>query len=97
MMTEEKKRQIADALSKRLQIIVCPMCHQSKYTLIDGYIGEQIQDDYKKIVLGRRMIPSVMLVCNYCGHIDRFALGVLGLMESENIDKNSDVGSLDKV
>ena len=96
MMTEEKKKQIADALSKRIGIIVCPMCHQSKYTLIDGFIGEQIQDDYKKIVLGRRMIPSVMLVCNQCGHIDKFALGVLGLMESENVDKNSNVDSLHK-
>ena len=55
MMTEEKKKQIADALSKRIGIIVCPMCHQSKYTLIDGFIGEQIQDDYKKIYSSTRI------------------------------------------
>lgn len=100
MMIEEKKRQIADALSKRLETIVCPMCHQSRYTLIDGYVSEPVQDDYKKVVLGGRMIPSVMLVCNHCGHIDRFALGVLGLLEGEKIEKNSekntDVDSLQK-
>ncbi len=90
MMTEEKKRKIADALSKRLGNLVCPMCHQSRYTLIDGYVSEPVQEDYKKVVLGGRMIPSVMLVCNHCGHIDRFALGVLGLMEGENSESNKD-------
>jgi len=90
MMTEEKKRQIADALSKRLGNIVCPMCHQSQYTLVDGYVSEPVRDDYKKVILGGRVIPSVMLVCNHCGHIDRFALGVLGLMENENTEHNKE-------
>lgn len=94
MMTEETKRQIADALSKRLGKLVCPMCLQSRYTLIDGYVSEPVQEDYKKVVLGGRMIPSVMLVCNNCGHIDRFALGVLGLMEGENTENNKEGNSI---
>ena len=94
MMTEEKKRIIADALSRRLGKLVCPMCHQSRYTLIDGYVSDPIQDDYKKVVLGARMIPSVMLVCNHCGHIDRFALGVLGFIEGDNTEKSKEENNI---
>lgn len=83
MMEEEKKRQIANALGKRIGNIVCPICHQSKYTLLDGYFVDVIQDKYQSIQLGGRILPSVMLVCNNCGHLESFSLGVLGLMESE--------------
>lgn len=83
MMTEEKKRQIVKALSQRVNSIVCPICHQSKYSFVDGYTIDPVQDDYKAVQLGGKFIPSVMLVCNNCGHIDRFSLGVLGLMDKE--------------
>jgi hypothetical protein len=82
-MTEEKKRQIVKALSQRVSSIVCPICHQSKYSFIDGYTIDPVQDDYKAVQLGGKIIPSIMLVCNNCGHIDRFSLGVLGLMDKE--------------
>lgn len=83
MMNEEKKRQIVKALSQRVSSIVCPICHQSKYSFVDGYTIDPVQDDYKAVQLGGKIIPSVMLVCNNCGHIDRFSLGVLGLMDKE--------------
>lgn len=80
-MNEEKKKQIINVLTQRVGSFVCPICHQAKYTFIDGYTVDPIQEDYKSIQLGGRIMPSVMLVCNNCGHVDRFSLGVLGLME----------------
>lgn len=80
-MDEETKKQIINALTKRVESFVCPMCHQSKYSFVDGYTVDAVQKDYKNIRLGGRLIPSVMLVCNNCGHIDRFSLGVLGLID----------------
>lgn len=80
-MDEETKKQIINALSQRVGSFVCPICHQSKYTFVDGYTVDAVREDYKAILLGGRLIPSVMLVCNNCGHIDRFSLGVLGLLE----------------
>ena len=82
-MTEEKKRQIVRVLSQRVSSVVCPICHQSKYSFVDGYTIDPVQDDYKAVKLGGKIIPSIMLVCNNCGHIDRFSLGVLGLMDQE--------------
>ena len=84
MMTEEKKRQIASALARRAGNIVCPICHQSKYTFLDGYFVGVIQDKYQGMQLGGRLLPSIMLVCNNCGHLESFSLGVLGLMENED-------------
>lgn len=52
MMTEEKKRQIANALTMRTGNIVCPICHRSKYTLLDGYFVDVIQDKYQGMQLG---------------------------------------------
>lgn len=89
-MTEEKKRQIANALSIRIGNIVCPICHQSRYTLLDGYFVDVIQDKYQGMQLGGRLLPSVMLVCNNCGHLESFSLGVLGLMEAEEKMVNGD-------
>ena len=90
MMTEEKKRQIANALTMRVGNIVCPICHQTKYTLLDGYFVDVIQDKYQGMQLGGRLLPSVMLVCNQCGHLENFSLGVLGLMESEEKIEDND-------
>lgn len=89
-MTEEKKRQIANALSIRTGNFVCPICHQSRYTLLDGYFVDVIQDKYQGMQLGGRLLPSVMLVCNNCGHLESFSLGVLGLMESEEIKEGGE-------
>ncbi len=91
MLTEEMKRQIANALAMRIGTIVCPICHQSKYTLLDGFFVDAIQDHYQGMQLGGRMLPSVMLVCNNCGHLESFSLGALGLMQSEKREDNKGI------
>lgn len=59
-----------------------------------GMLANQYKKTKKKVVLGGKMIPTVMLVCNHCGHIDRFALGVLGLMEGEDTENNKEGNSI---
>lgn len=88
-MNEERKKQIINTLSQRVSGFVCPICRQAKYSFIDGYTIDPIQEDYKGLQIGGRMIPSVMLVCNNCGHIDRFSLGVLGLMEKNEAQSDA--------
>jgi len=90
MMNEEKKKQITSTLFKRVGHFVCPICHQSKFAFLEGYFLEVVQDDYKFMKLDGRMLPSVVLVCNNCGHIDKFSLGVLGLMEQPDDEKKNE-------
>lgn len=82
-MNEERKKQIISALNQRVSSFVCPICHQARYTFVEGYTVDTVQEDFKDVQLGGRIIPSVVLVCGNCGHIDRFSLGLLGLMEKE--------------
>lgn len=96
MMSEDKKKQIAKALTERIGAIVCPICRHSQYTLLDGYFASSLQNGYKGIEMGGRVLPSVMIVCNHCGHLDNFSLGVLGLMENENTDTNESINVTDE-
>lgn len=90
MMEEKDKIMIVAALEQRVGKLECPICHQSKYTFLDGYFIDVVQEDYKTVKLGGRMLPMVVLVCNQCGHIDKFSLGVLGFLESnEELKKPS--------
>lgn len=88
-MDELKKKQIIDALSKRVDSFVCPICHQAKYSFVDGFSLDIIQQQYKVLQIGGRIMPKVTLVCNNCGHIDNFSLGVLGLME-DNVENSGE-------
>ena len=90
MMSEEMKKKIAKVMSERVGHFVCPICHQSRYTFVDGYTIDPVQDDYKAMQIGGKIIPSILLVCNNCGHIDRFSLGVLGLMDMKEQKKLGD-------
>lgn len=62
----------------------CPMCHHNQFTIIDGYITEHLQDDYRSIVIGSgKTIPSIILVCSQCGFMIQHSLGVLGILNNE--------------
>lgn len=82
MLTEEKKSQIIAKILGKLPELKCPMCQQRSFTLVDGYITQNIQNDYKSIVIGSgKILPLTTIVCNHCGYIAQFALGGLGLIE----------------
>lgn len=90
MLTNERKKEIIVALSQRIEKMNCPICQKENFSLLDGYINEGVQDDYKHQVIGvKTRIPSVALVCNNCGFISQHSLGVLGLLpqQEESTDK----------
>lgn len=72
-------------LSKKLHdnnVPSCPYCHGSKFTSTDKFASILIGDDLENVSLGPS-IPSGILICENCGHMEFFALGVLGLMNSK--------------
>lgn len=84
MLTNERKKEIIQTLATRIDKMECPICHKDKFSLLDGYINDGVQDDYKHQVIGvRTRIPSVALICNNCGFISQHSLGVLGLLPQE--------------
>ena len=58
----------------------CPYCGGNKFTSTNNVAAIIIGEDTSNINLGPH-IPSGMIICEKCGHIDFFALGALGLMK----------------
>lgn len=82
-MTIEDKKKILEVLQEKRIDPICPICKKMQFTIVDGYITDNVSDDYKKQVLGGRVIPSFVLVCNNCGFMSHHALGALGLINNE--------------
>lgn len=66
----------------------CPFCGGSDFTTTKDFAAITIGSDHSKITLGP-VIPSGMIICKKCGHIDFFALGALDLIPSKE-DKNDE-------
>ena len=67
----------------------CPYCGATKFTTMDQYATILIGTELGNINLGPS-VPSGMLICEKCGHIEFFALGVLGLLSDKGDAKNGD-------
>lgn len=73
-----------DAIKKKMinGLPPCPYCGGKKFTTTENVAEILIGDDISNLSLGSH-IPSGMLICEKCGHIEFFALGALGLMEEK--------------
>lgn len=83
-MSESEKIALAKAFQEKLPILECPMCHNKKFKLADGYFANVIQGELKSIKLDGKYIPSAAVVCDNCGFISFHALGSLGLLDKVN-------------
>ncbi|MBO7552547.1 MAG: hypothetical protein J6T82_00705 [Bacteroidaceae bacterium] len=89
MISQDKKQEIAKILDDRLKAVICPMCHQHNFIIADGYFNNIIQDHLNGIALGGPTIPTISIICANCGFVSQHALGILGLLPS-NDSKNDE-------
>ena len=90
MNFEELKPKIIEELQKRAPRLKCPVCNHNRMTLVDGFFNRPIQKDLSgAFVLGGPSIPTVGIVCENCGNLLEFAVGVLGLLPPQ--DKKEDI------
>lgn len=82
MIPEEQKKLILRILSSKIPQFQCPMCQSKVFAILDGYMTNNLQEDYKNIVLpNKQIIPSVIIVCTNCGFMSQHSIGALGLLE----------------
>ena len=62
-----------------------PYCGGQKFTTTQNFATFLIAEDTQNINLGPN-IPAGMVVCEKCGHIEFFAMGPLGLLNTEEND-----------
>jgi len=85
--SQEDKQRIIKALEEHGAKLPCPRCGSVNFTLLDGYFNQTVQSEVQGIVIGGPSIPSVVVVCNQCGYLIQHALGILGLLPEEEVQK----------
>jgi len=82
-MIKYEPKEFISALGNKLHnqnVPPCQYCGGNKFTSTDKFATILISDDHSGITLGPN-IPSGMIICENCGHIEFFALGSLGLLK----------------
>lgn len=80
ILSEEKRQQIANKLNSKGLKMVCPMCGNNHFTVIDGYFNNALQGDLQNLNFGGPSLPACVIACEKCGFISQHALGALGLL-----------------
>ena len=83
MLSDDERKRIADALTAAKVRIRCPMCDNERFTVLDGYINNPVQDQPSAMTIGGPSIPVAAVVCERCGFLSQHALGVLKLLVRE--------------
>ncbi|MDR1492682.1 MAG: hypothetical protein LBT05_08165 [Planctomycetaceae bacterium] len=84
MLNEEKKRKIREKIIEELpDTFCCPMCHNNDFSIADGYFLNNLQEQLYAYQLTTTALPTIGLICNHCGFVSQHALGILGLLPSQ--------------
>lgn len=83
MISDEKKQEIINKLNQHLGNFQCPMCKHTEFTIVDGYMLPQIQENIKSFNITAPYVPSIAIICLHCGFISIHSLGVLGMLPQQ--------------
>jgi len=84
-LSETEKQKIIDKLIEKGVKTICPMCGKNHFLIADGYFNHPMQPNFQGgLVLGGPSIPTIAIVCENCGYTSQHALGVLGLLNTND-------------
>lgn len=84
-MKKYQPREFLDALQRKMnrKYPSCPFCGHAQHATTETFASILVGEDMELIEVKKR-IPSGIVICENCGHIDFFALGYLDLLGTEN-------------
>lgn len=78
--TQKEKNEIYRVLTKKApKAAICTICGKVDWTMQDGFIFLPIQTDLKKLTVGGKGIPFILLECKNCGNTHLLNVILLGL------------------
>jgi len=77
------KEKLIKILNEKGVTVKCELCGQNNWAVADQAVTLNISKLEGPFQIPPPSIPSAALVCNNCGNIRLFALGVLGLLEQK--------------
>ncbi len=73
-----KSADATEVLKKLLGAEVrCPMCGNGRFTVLEGFIRNDVQQSADGFSIGEGSVPAVAIVCTRCGFISQHAVGVI--------------------
>jgi len=90
-LPENYKEKLLEELKKRGAKANCELCDHNNWSVVDQAVAMNITDLSGSFRIPPPQIPSAALICNNCGNVRIFALGVLGLIEQPNKGGNKNV------
>lgn len=78
--------QLTEKVKGKGDIPACPFCGGEHFTTTGQFANILLADNVTEVSLGSS-IPSGMVICENCGHIEFFALGSLGLLPKKEEEK----------
>lgn len=89
-MNKYEAQEFINAIRKKqLGTFRCPFCGSTKFSSAPSVANILISENIDSIKIGPR-VPCGMIVCKNCGHIEFFALGVLGLLQKTETENNGE-------
>jgi len=83
-LTQELKNQIAQNLQNKGAIKPCSRCGHPKFSLLDGFVNFPLaQEVSNNVIIGGPNVPSAVVACENCGHLEFHALGAIGLLNEQ--------------
>ena len=89
-MKEYDGKAFVNAVTKKtngFNMAKCPFSGGNQFTTPEEFGSIIIGKDLHSINLGPS-VPVGMIICQNCGHIDFFSLGILGLINNEEDNKD---------
>lgn len=78
------KKNLENKIKAKGRSLLCPICGNNGFILADGFGNETLQDSVATgLIIGGPAIPTVIVICNNCGHMMKFSAGVLELIPKE--------------
>ena len=77
--------QIAQKFNEAAPSASCPLCGNSEFTLVNGFVSINVSDAYppKNALIADKNAPTVMMICTTCGNTFLLNTLILGIIEPD--------------
>lgn len=79
-LPDDFKEQLLAKVKSRMKETDCELCRENNWSVLDTAIALNLTDLTGAFRMPPHQIPAGALICNNCGNVRLFALGVLDLL-----------------
>ncbi len=86
-LPENYKEKLLEELKSRGTKANCEICGSNNWSVVEQALSLTITDLSGSFRIPPPQIPAAALICNTCGNVRLFAMGVLGLLPKDKMEE----------